>query len=188
MNQSMQNFPPQQAVAQQAARITPPGWYPDPVTGSGERYWDGIEWSREFTRSGPQQHAMPQQHAIAPQPQLVQYPVASNQQSGLTKGIVPMVIASVLFIWRVMYLTTYWEARGEGSLTGTDSYNQGALLGSVAGFFLTGLLFTWGMKRYRSASASPTGEPADVSFGEAAPMAIAIAVAGAGLSYFLGTQ
>lgn len=182
MNQTIQNMPQQQTAAPQAANFTPPGWYRDPVTGSGERYWDGIAWSREFTRPGPQQQAMPQQA------QLVQYPAVGSQQSGLTKGIIPMVIASVLFIWRVMYLSSYWEARDAGTLTGTDSYNQGALVGSLVGFFLTGLLFTWGMNRYRSASDSPTGEPADVSFGESAPTALVIAVAGAGLSYLLGTM
>lgn len=178
----MQNTTQQQAVAQQAAAITPPGWYPDPVTGAGERYWDGIAWSRDFTRPGPGQQA------AAPQPQLIQYPAATGQQSGLTKGIVPMVIASVLFVWRTMYMASYWEAREVGTLTGNDSYNQGALIGSLFGFFLTGLLFTWGLNRYRSASASPTGEPAEVSFGDSAPMAVGIAVAGAAISYVLGTQ
>lgn len=42
---------------QQPAYV-PPGWYPDPITGQGERYWDGIDWSREFTRLGPQQQAI----------------------------------------------------------------------------------------------------------------------------------
>lgn len=179
----MQNLQHNQAVAPQSATFTPPGWYPDPVTGSGERYWDGIEWSREFTRPGPGQ---PQPQPM--QQQIVQYPAVSSQSSGLTKGIVPMVIAGVLFIWRVMYLSEYWEARDAGAVAGTDGYNQGVLVGSIFGFFLTGLLFTWGMNRYRSASASPTGEPADVSFGESAPMALVIAVAGAGISYLLGTQ
>lgn len=32
---------------------TPPGWYPDPMGGGGERYWDGIAWSEHFTRQGP---------------------------------------------------------------------------------------------------------------------------------------
>lgn len=181
----MQNFQHNQAVAQQPATFTPPGWYPDPVTGSGERYWDGIEWSREFTRPGPgQQQPQPPQM----QPQLVQYPTSANQSSGLTKGVIPMVIAGVLFIWRVMYLSEYWEARDAAALGGTDGYNQGVLVGSIFGFFLTGLLFTWGMNRYRSASASPTGEPDDVSFGESAPLALVIAVAGAGLAYLLGAM
>lgn len=184
----MQNIPQQQAVAQQAATFTPPGWYPDPVTGSGERYWDGIAWSREFTRSGPGQPAMPPQHAYVQPMQVAQYPVASSQQSGLTKGIIPMVIASVLFIWRVMYVASIWEAREAGTLAGTESYNQGALIGSMLGFFLTGSLFMWGLTRYQSASASPTGEPRDVSFGEVAPKALVIALAGAGISYLLGTQ
>ncbi|MBJ7347866.1 MAG: DUF2510 domain-containing protein [Thermoleophilaceae bacterium] len=29
------------------------GWYPDPIRGFGERYWDGIGWSQDFTRQGP---------------------------------------------------------------------------------------------------------------------------------------
>lgn len=33
----------------------PVGWYPDPITGTGERYWDGIDWSTEFTRDDPQE-------------------------------------------------------------------------------------------------------------------------------------
>lgn len=30
-----------------------PGWYADPIRGFGERYWDGIGWSQDFTRQGP---------------------------------------------------------------------------------------------------------------------------------------
>jgi hypothetical protein len=28
--------------------LPPPGWYPDPILGSGERYWDGERWSEWF--------------------------------------------------------------------------------------------------------------------------------------------
>lgn len=114
--------------------------------------------------------------------------IATAAQPGLAKGITPMSIAAALFIWRVMDVSAYWEARELGALTGNDAYNQGAIVGSVFGFFLTGLLFSWGLNRYRSASASPTGEPADFSFAELAPLAVGIAVAGTAISYVLGTQ
>ncbi len=31
---------------------TPPGWYPDPEPGIGERWWDGSKWTNQ-TRNGP---------------------------------------------------------------------------------------------------------------------------------------
>jgi hypothetical protein len=27
--------------------VAPPGWYADPVTGSGRRYWDGTAWTQQ---------------------------------------------------------------------------------------------------------------------------------------------
>lgn len=47
----------QQANQQTAAHI-PAGWYPDPTGAAAERYWDGIAWSTEFTRSGQPAPAM----------------------------------------------------------------------------------------------------------------------------------
>ena len=32
----------------------PPGWYPDPTTPGGQRYWDGSQWSAEVGRPEPQ--------------------------------------------------------------------------------------------------------------------------------------
>lgn len=44
-----------QIQAAQPAAAPPAGWYPDPIAGTGERYWDGIDWSQEFTRDAPQE-------------------------------------------------------------------------------------------------------------------------------------
>lgn len=41
---------PQSQIEAQRPSATPPGWYPDPMGGGGERYWDGIAWSEHFTR------------------------------------------------------------------------------------------------------------------------------------------
>ncbi len=32
----------------------PPGWYPDPIEGEGERYWDGGEWTHRVRAGGPE--------------------------------------------------------------------------------------------------------------------------------------
>lgn len=47
-----------QQANQQAAAHTPAGWYPDPTGAAAERYWDGIAWSTEFTRSAPPAQGM----------------------------------------------------------------------------------------------------------------------------------
>jgi hypothetical protein len=44
-----------QVEAAQSAAPLPAGWYPDPITGIGERNWDGIDWSQTFTRDAPQE-------------------------------------------------------------------------------------------------------------------------------------
>lgn len=42
-----------QQFNQQTVSPPPAGWYPDPSGAAAERYWDGIGWSTEFTRSAP---------------------------------------------------------------------------------------------------------------------------------------
>ena len=64
------------SAAQQATKV-PPGWYPDPMGGNGERYWDGIAWSEHFTRQ-PQQQPAP---AAATMPAAAQFVVVPNNQS-----------------------------------------------------------------------------------------------------------
>ncbi len=35
---------------------TPPGWYPDPSGGSGQRYWDGTQWTDQHQPAQPAQY------------------------------------------------------------------------------------------------------------------------------------
>lgn len=156
----------------------PPGWYPDPITGQGERYWDGIGWSREFTRPGPQFPAAPQ-HGV-PLQSTTDIRV-SEASPTLGSGLVAMVAAAALFVWRISYMSDYWQNTGTSS-----AYGQGALVGSAVGFFLTGQLFAWGLGRFNAVRDGLSGDEAKTSVGEAAPMALGIAVAGMLVSYVLG--
>ncbi len=69
------------------ATQTPPGWYPDPMGGGGERYWDGIAWSEHFTRpaqpaggamAGPAAYGTPVGAAGAYAPGQMGVPAATN--------------------------------------------------------------------------------------------------------------
>lgn len=90
MNQPNQQM---QSAAQQSPKV-PPGWYPDPMGGSGERYWDGIAWSEHFTRQPPQQqpppqamHAVPAMHAVQPMsPAEAQFVVVPNHRPAQNAG------------------------------------------------------------------------------------------------------
>ncbi len=55
---------PQSDAGQARGPVTPAGWYPDPMGGGGQRYWDGIAWSEHFTRPAPA--ATPPPAATAP--------------------------------------------------------------------------------------------------------------------------
>lgn len=168
-----------QGQAISGAAYVPPGWYPDPFTGQGERYWDGIAWSREFARSGSPQYGAPIGQPAQPQPVSAIQVSEASPTSG--SGVIAMVAALALFAWRVGYMADYWQ------LSGTPSaYGQGVLVGSFVGFFLTGLLFTWGLGRLNAAREGLTGEAARTTVGEATPMALGIAVGGIALSYVLG--
>ncbi len=61
----------------------PPGWYPDPMGGGGERWWDGIAWSESFTRPAPGAFA-PQPAAVAAvhQPQYVVADAGTTAKAG----------------------------------------------------------------------------------------------------------
>lgn len=37
----------------------PPGWYPDPVSGGGWRYWDGQMWTDQWAKAGKSAPAAP---------------------------------------------------------------------------------------------------------------------------------
>lgn len=44
--------PPKEAAQPPPPGLPPAGWYPDPVTGVGSRYWDGYGWTEERSLSG----------------------------------------------------------------------------------------------------------------------------------------
>lgn len=162
----MDNAMGQGQTASGAAHV-PPGWYPDPFTGSGERYWDGIAWSQQFVRPAPPQY-------VAAVPVSEAGPTSGS-------GVIAIVVALALFAWRVSFMSDYWQLSGTSS-----AYGQGALVGSLVGFFLTGLLFAWGLGRVNAAREGLTGEDAKTTLGELSPLALGIAVGGMALSYVLG--
>jgi uncharacterized RDD family membrane protein YckC len=50
---------------------TPPGWYPDPDAGGGQRWWDGQQWTEHSAPGAapaPAQYAGPQTGGYAPPP------------------------------------------------------------------------------------------------------------------------
>lgn len=48
------------AAARDRPPQPPPGWFPDPSTGAGERYWDGHTWTPWAQEAGPGLPAAPQ--------------------------------------------------------------------------------------------------------------------------------
>lgn len=161
-------------MEQQAAQSFAAGWYPDPYNQGWERWYDGIAWSHDYAR--------PQQVQQAAQPMPMMYAAAAAPKassSGIPTGVIPMVIAVILGLLRIDYAIATFETPVE------SAYRQGSIVGTLFGFVLTGLLFSWGFNRYRSAKESPTGEASDFSTGQLLPLALAIAAGGMGIAYVL---
>lgn len=146
-----------------------PGWYPDPVTGAGERYWDGIAWSREFTRPGP-----PEAGAPAAVPQVSIAAPARKRAGGVPPGAIAMAIGALLIIGRIYYIANQADQSAASS-----AYTSGLAAGNIFGMLLGGAAFALGLHRYQSAKESPTGEPTKLTFMESLP--VTIFVTGAGL-------
>lgn len=92
----MSDIPIGSPPAPPGRHAAPRGWYPDPVDGSRERYWDGWGWSRN-TRAAestatpgqqtpvqqlPGQQPPTQQHGYGQQPGYQQYPQQPYSQQG----------------------------------------------------------------------------------------------------------
>lgn len=118
--------------AETASAAVPPGWYADPMGGTGERYWDGIAWSEHFTRERPQTQAQTQaqpqaqtlpqtlaqslvQSQSAPAKQQVAVPVA--KRSG---GSMSTVAAAIIMLVAGVGIYSTLLA-GESAKAGWDS-------------------------------------------------------------------
>jgi len=94
---------------------TPPGWYPDPGGGQGQRYWDGYRWTAQRGQSrpwqgspswqGPPGATSPWQGPAAALPK----PPMSN---ALKLGILGAVVVASIVFWVVVL---NWDSRHEPS-------------------------------------------------------------------------
>lgn len=146
---------PAQAAA--PAAVMPAGWYADPVAGVGERWWDGVAWSQDFTRPGPQA-VVPGATPADPFKQ----PHAVNRV-GIKKGIVPMVIGAAGLIFRTIALASVWDPPADPVAAG---YTSGTRFGVGVGLLISASIFTWGLERFRSAAEALDGEPRQVDRSE----------------------
>jgi hypothetical protein len=147
---------PQPAQPQQQA---PAGWYPDPVGGGGQRYWDGIAWSTEFTRAAPpQQFAAPTQLATAP------------KENSSVLGIALMAIGGLFILARVVY----WS--GHSAVAGSSAYASGAVVGNIIGMLLGAAIFISGYAKHRNDQAERVGEAPPIGVQQRALLTIGLTV------------
>lgn len=133
-----------QVQAVQPAAAVPAGWYPDPITGTGERYWDGIDWSKEFTRDAPQEikRRAPIEHEY--ELECADFVQASHRSRG---GIAPGLFLLVFGVLAV--LLKAWSLMDTFLVLERISWNFGA---DVAGVFLLLLavaaVYGWSVGRF----------------------------------------
>ena len=158
----------QQPIQQPAipAAAAAPGWYPDPVTGAGERYWDGIAWSREYTRDAPSAAATVGTVATAAP--------ATPREGAIPPGAIAMAIGVLLIVARIYYI----KIHANDLYPDGTARNSGLAIGNIFGMFLGAAAFTHGFHRHTSAKESPTGEPTREKFGDVLPMTAGITIGG----------
>jgi len=81
---------------------TPPGWYPDPEPGVGERWWDGSKWTNQ-TRNGPAAVPPPPPPGGWARP-VGSYSRKSNAGLSLGLSIVGIIGTSIMVVAIVAYV------------------------------------------------------------------------------------
>lgn len=126
------------------AAVVPPGWYPDPIAGTGERYWDGIDWSSEFTRESPPKI---ERHAPIKKDYELEcadfMPPSHHSRGGVASGLFLVALAALVIALKAWSLADTFLSLERVS----NSFGP-----SVAGVFVLLLailaVYKWGVRRY----------------------------------------
>lgn len=145
----------------------PPGWYPDPITGSGYRWWDGSSWSDHVTDDpGRRQGPISQLQPVAPWMSRV-LSIAASRAGHFLPMIVLLIVPTGLLngiaVWfglRDAVLTSDSETGELGFTNPSASAGTYGLMALSLGLsMLAWLLLTLAVARQASAAADGEPEP-----------------------------
>lgn len=145
----------------------PPGWYPDSITGTGYRWWDGSSWSDHTTddpASGP--GPISQLEPVSTWMSSI-FRIALSRSGHFLPMIVLLVVPTGLLNGFAVWLSLRGATLTSNSTTGEVSFsNPGANAGnywlmvlSVIGSMLAWLLLTLAVARQANAMADEEPEP-----------------------------